>query len=455
MIRSSVSVLFVSLTLVTIGSTGLSLAAALPTMPPTGYDKGGKYPAGKVQDVNYQSPVTNSTRKMVVYTPPGYDPSKKYPVLYGVHGIGAWPSTIFDDWCCGGAFVSDNLLGEKKIEPLIMVAMDNNDVDSHRELFEAIMPYVESHYPVIADADHRAIYGYSLGGGVTFAEGLGHLDTFHHICPTSAANFNHPSDAAMFPNGGTEAKQKIKTLFISCGDADWDGFYPPNLATHNYCATNGIPHTWLSVPGGGHDGGVWRPAMWNCLQLAFPAASEGGTGGTSGSGGNTGAGGIGAGGAIGAGGKTGAGGSPAGGAIGADGGAGVGGSAAGGASSTGGSAAGGAISAGGSIGSGGRASAGGASGSGGATGSGGGAGSTNASGGSVGSGGTIHAGGANGHGGSSATPIKASDAGCTCRLGRGASGASSLGLFLVLGALLSARLGRRSHSVRGRRSSRS
>src|ERR1035437_5335026 len=118
-----VSVLFASLALVTTASSSLSFAASLPTMPPTGYDKGGQYPAGKVQDVNYQSPVTNSTRKMVVYTPPGYDPSKKYPVLYGVHGIGAWPSTIFDDWCCGGAFVSDNLLGEKKIEPIIMVAM--------------------------------------------------------------------------------------------------------------------------------------------------------------------------------------------------------------------------------------------------------------------------------------------------------------------------------------------
>jgi hypothetical protein len=102
---------------------------------------------------------------------------------------------------------------------------------------------------------------------------VGHLDMFHHICPTSAAPFNHPSDAAMFPNGGAEAKQKIKTLFISCGTADWDGFYPPNEATHNYCVANNIPHYWLAVQGGGHDGSVWRPAMWNFLQLAFPAKS--------------------------------------------------------------------------------------------------------------------------------------------------------------------------------------
>jgi enterochelin esterase-like enzyme len=262
----------VSLALVT--TANVSAAGSLPTMPPDGYDKGGRYPAGKVEELTYHSSVTNSDRKMEVYTPPGYSPSEKYPAIYAIHGIGAWPDTIFADWCVGAAFVSDNLLGEKKIRPTIIVAMDDNDVDTHRELFDAIIPYVESKYPVIADADHRGIYGYSMGGGATFAEGIGNLDTFHHISPSSATPFNHPSDADMFPNGGAEAKQKIKTLFISCGTADWDGFYPPNEATHKYCEANGIPHSWLSVEGGGHDGGVWRPAMWNFLQLAFPAGSD-------------------------------------------------------------------------------------------------------------------------------------------------------------------------------------
>lgn len=252
-------------------SSNLSLAAALPTMPQTGYDKAGLYPAGAVKDVNYYSSVTKSTRKMVVYTPPGYSTAKKYPVIYAIHGVDASPSTIFANWCVNAGTLSDNLIGEGKIQPVIIVAMDNNNVNSHNELFNAVIPYVESHYSAIADADHRGIYGYSMGGGVTLAEGIGHMDTFHHICATSATPFNHPSDANMFPNGGAEAKAKLKTLFLSCGTSDWDGFYPTNLATHNYCTANGIPHYWLSVQGGGHDAGVWRPAMWNFLQLAFPA----------------------------------------------------------------------------------------------------------------------------------------------------------------------------------------
>ena len=447
-------------------ATESARAAELPTMPPTGYDKRtATYPAGKIQDVNYQSKVTNSTRKMVVYTPPGYDPNKKYPVLYGIHGIGAWPSTIFDDWCCGGLYVADNLLGEKKIEPLIMVAMDNNDVDSHRELFEVIIPYVESHYPVIADADHRAIYGYSLGGGVTFAEGIGNLDTFHHICPTSAAPFNHPSDAAMFPNGGTEAKQKIKTLFISCGTGDWDGFYPPNEATHKYCVANSIPHTWLSVEGGGHDGSVWRPAMWNCLQLAFPATSSNGSGGAGGVGGNdSGAGGSAAGGTTARGGNTASGGatSGSGGAGGAgtasggaasdsggSGGAGMGSGSGGATSNSGGAKAGGAGGAGtggsatgGVNGSGGLTATGGATNTGGVIGSGGSAGSPGTSGGAVRTGGTTNAGST---GGSIVTPTT-SKSGCTFVPGRGTFGAPSGGMVVILGALLSARRWRRRRS---------
>jgi|GEM_PF-696284 len=250
----------------------LSLPAqTLPTMPPDGYDKGNISPSGKYNDVTYHSSITNSDRTMIVYTPAGYDPNHKYPVVYGIHGIGAWASTILDDWCAGGAFVSDNLLSQGKIQPVLIVAMDANDVDVGRELLEVIIPYIESHYQVIADADHRALYGYSLGGGQTFDIGMKNMDVFHHISPSSAAPFNHPSDADMFPNDGATVKQKLKTLFISCGTSDWDNFYPPNLATHDYLVAHNIPHYWLSVEGGGHDGSVWRPAMWNFLQMAFPA----------------------------------------------------------------------------------------------------------------------------------------------------------------------------------------
>lgn len=418
------------------------VAATLPAMPPDGYDKGGKYPAGKVQEITYHSSVTNGDRKMEIYTPPGYSTSQKYPAIYAIHGVGAWPDTIFADWCVGASAVSDNLLGQKKIQPVIIVAMDNNNVDSHKELFDVIIPYIESHYPVIADADHRGIYGYSLGGGVTFAEGIGHLDTFHHISPSSAAPFNHPSDKDMFPNGGAEAKQKIKTLFISCGTADWDGFYPPNETTHKYCDDNGIPNYWLAVQGGGHDGGVWRPAMWNFLQLAFPANDgSGGSGGSGGvSGGAGGNGGV-SGGAGGNGGSGGAAGS--GGIAGSHGGGGAGGAvgATGGAAGAGGGP--------GTAGSGGHAGA-----DGGASGATGGNAGGSAGSGSAGKAGTGAAGssggakdsgsaGKGGQGGSSVTTTSSGNSGCSYALGD--ARANSISALLLLGLVIVSQRRRRQH----------
>ena len=251
--------------------TGIStVAKAIDLSPnmPVGYDKRDQYPKGEIKDVYYYSNETRSQRKLNVYTPPGYSKDKKYPVIYAVHGINNTPWSIFADWCVEAGTLADNLIGEGKIQPVIIVAFDNNNVNSHNELFNNVMPFVENTYPIIRDADHRGIYGYSMGGGVTFAEGMGNLDTFHHVCPTSATPFNHPSDQQMFTE---TAKKKIKTLVLSCGDIDWCGFYNANKASHDYCERTGFNHYWLSVPGGNHDGGVWKPAMWYFLQLAFPA----------------------------------------------------------------------------------------------------------------------------------------------------------------------------------------
>jgi enterochelin esterase-like enzyme len=446
---------------VTLVFAGLSAAASmahaqtLPTMPSDGYDKNKNNPAGKVEDVKYHSSVTNGDRTMRVYTPPGYSASQKYPVIYAVHGIGAWPDTIFADWCVGAAWVSDNLLAAKKIQPVIIVAMDDNNVDSHKELIDNIIPFVEKTYPVVADADHRGIYGYSMGGGVTFAEGIGNMDLFHHVSPSSATPFNHPSDADMFPNDGAEAKQKLKTLFISVGTADWDGFYPPNEATHNYCVAHNIPHYWLAVQGGGHDGGVWRPAMWNFLQLAFPATTAAGTGGSSGAtGGSSGAGGVaGTSGSAGSAGSLGAGGTShrdagpaAGGGSGAAGSVGVGGAAVvGGAQAAGGTAGsyagtGGTHATGGTAGSGaGGAGSGGKSPSGGATAAPGGS-TSSGSGGSAGKG----LGGSTPSAvGGSASTVASTSSGCGCTVGASRGPAAVATLLVAMGMLVVRRRPRR------------
>lgn len=239
-------------------------------LPPSNYLQKGQYPAGTVKNYYYYSNVTNSQRKLVVYTPPGYNTNQKYPVVYSIHGIDNTPESIFQSWGADASIVCDNLIGSGQIEPTIIVAWDNNNIDTHKELFDNILPYVENTFSVVKDADHRAIYGYSMGGAFAFAEGMGNLDVFHHVCPTSALPALHPSDDQMFQGGSNYVKQRLKTLILSCGTSDWCGFYPSNLNTHNYCVQHNINHYWMSVQGGNHDSGVWAPAMYYLLKYAFP-----------------------------------------------------------------------------------------------------------------------------------------------------------------------------------------
>src|SRR6188508_2510150 len=76
-------------------------------------------PHGKIDTVLYQSKTVGTTRKALVYTPPGYSKNVKYPVLYLLHGIGGDEK----EWLKGGnpQLILDNLLAEKKIEPMIVV----------------------------------------------------------------------------------------------------------------------------------------------------------------------------------------------------------------------------------------------------------------------------------------------------------------------------------------------
>jgi len=55
-------------------------------------------PHGKIDTVRYSSQSAGTTRKALIYTPPSYSKSKRYPVLYLLHGIGGDEK----EWLNGG-----------------------------------------------------------------------------------------------------------------------------------------------------------------------------------------------------------------------------------------------------------------------------------------------------------------------------------------------------------------
>jgi enterochelin esterase-like enzyme len=243
----------------------------LPLMP-KGFDSQRENIArGKIETVEYDSKTAGDKRKMVVYTPPGYSKDRKYPILYLLHGAKYNETSWTKD---GGAahIILDNLHADKRIVPMVVV-MPNGHVQAtvgkgngtagfESELLNNVMPVAESRYAIQKDADHRALAGFSMGGGQSLPIGLKQLDKFAWLAGFSPAI---QGKANLVP--GPDDAKKIKLFYLACGDAD--SFFS---AINNYHASlekSNVHHVWNVYPGGQHNFTVWKNDLYQFLQLVF------------------------------------------------------------------------------------------------------------------------------------------------------------------------------------------
>jgi len=238
-------------------------------------------PAGKIDSIQYESKTVGSIRKALVYTPPGFSKSKKYPVLYLLHGIGGDEK----EWLNGGKpqIILDNLLAEGKIKPMIVVLPNGRAIKDdratgnirsqdkvqgfanfERDLLDDLIPFIEKKYPALKDRENRAIAGLSMGGGQSLNFGLGNLDKFAWVGGFSSAP-NTKLSEVLVPNP-EEAKKKLKLLWISCGDAD--GLITVSKRTHDYLFQKNVPHVYYIEPGV-HDFKVWKNGLYMFSQFLF------------------------------------------------------------------------------------------------------------------------------------------------------------------------------------------
>lgn len=262
--------------------TSSLLAQKIEKEGPKGFDKvKAGIPNGKVESLEYHSKTVGTTRKVTVYTPPGFSKNKKYPVLYLLHGIGGDEK----EWLNGGSpqVILDNLYSEGKIEPMIVVmpngrAMKDDSATGNimapdkvqafstfeKDLLNDLIPFIEKKYSTLKDRDHRAIAGLSMGGGQSLNFGLGNLDKFAWIGGfSSAPNTKMPQELVPNPE---EAKKKLKLLWISCGDNDW--LISNSKRTHDYLYKNDVPHIYYIEPGV-HDFKVWKNGLYMFSQFLF------------------------------------------------------------------------------------------------------------------------------------------------------------------------------------------
>src|SRR5579871_1923600 len=245
-------------------------------------------PHGEVHHHFYRSKVANDDRDYFVYTPPGYDPTKKqtYPVLYLLHGY----SDDASGWTAVGRanVILDNLIAQGKAKPMIvvmplgygtmeMVRVGWGGLSNHPEVREEnatkfteallteVMPKVEAEYRIDKDRNDTAIAGLSMGGSESLRTGLNHLDKFAWVGSFSAGGLPEPFDKD-FPGLDAKANQQLKLLWVACGTED--RLITPNRNLREWLKSKGINHTDIETPGM-HTWMVWRRNLVEFAPLLF------------------------------------------------------------------------------------------------------------------------------------------------------------------------------------------
>jgi enterochelin esterase family protein len=253
-------------------------------------------PHGDIRIRPYFSKVTGQWRRCFIYTPPGYDTNnrERYPVLYLHHGSGEDET----GWTFQGKanIILDNLIAAKKAVPMIIV-MDNGYATPLRptappqapaagqpgqapgraggsaggtQAFEQVLigeviPMIDSSLRTIADREHRAMAGLSMGGNQTLTITMRNLDKFAYIggfSGTMNGLSTAPLDPATYFNGafkdGAALNKKIKLLWLGMGTAEPDPFPGAIGAFKTMLDKAGVKYVYFESAGTAHEWLTWR-----------------------------------------------------------------------------------------------------------------------------------------------------------------------------------------------------
>jgi S-formylglutathione hydrolase FrmB len=166
----------------------LVTAAVLPGFTP--------FAAGPHGGVVLAGTFPGATRPGYVYLPPGYSRTRRYPVLYLLHGMPGSPS----EYLAGTdlAAFSDTAISVGRLRPFIAVlpaAGPGRGYDGEwagpweREVVEDV-PFVDAHLPTIAAPAGRVLAGLSAGGFGAVYIALRHPDLFGAV--ESWSGYFHP-----------------------------------------------------------------------------------------------------------------------------------------------------------------------------------------------------------------------------------------------------------------------
>ena len=246
---------------------------------------------GRVDCSSFKSRILHWPVRYCVMLPPGYEKegSKKYPVLYFLHGLGEGEQTLLRS---GGWGLIEDLRREKKIGDFLLVAPEGrasffiNSADGQDRyndfLLTEFLPYIESQYHIIRDRRARGVTGLSMGGFGALRLAFAHPELFSSVSAQSPALitetpkevnadlhdagplarllgqvFGNPINVAHWrQNDAFELARKDRiqissqAIYINCGDQDEYGFAAGATKMHKQLLADGIRHEFHLYPGG-------------------------------------------------------------------------------------------------------------------------------------------------------------------------------------------------------------
>jgi enterochelin esterase-like enzyme len=248
-----------------------------------GYYEIRNVPHGEIRINRYYSTVTNSWRRIFVYTPPGYDTAidEKFPALYLLHGGGEDET----GWAKQGKtdLIMDNLIADKKAVPMVVIMVDGNiplppfgeDIlkSFESELKECVIPFTERTYRIKRTPENRALAGLSMGGLQTLYAGINNTSLFSYLGVFSSGwilpmQSKLADEQYAFMEKNTDSINKnLKQFWIAMGGKEDIAWKNCQAMLAKFDDMN-IKYTYSEYPGG-HTWPVWRNDLFHFAQLLF------------------------------------------------------------------------------------------------------------------------------------------------------------------------------------------
>lgn len=238
-------------------------------------------PHGSVVHDYVESKVTGETERVLIYLPPDYmeNIERRYPVLYLQHGHGENEGC----WVNQGKmnYIFDNLIAEHKAEPAIVVmanGMRYEEVDGHRILryqkyeeflMKELMSYMDHKYRTIANKEHRAMAGLSMGSLQTSNITFNHSEYFSYVGVFSGfVQDIFTGDQDHLVEEKIDRFKSNVSLFYRAIGSD-DQYKPFFEADDEFLQKKRIDCVRKIYQGGQHEWKVWRHCFYDFMQMIF------------------------------------------------------------------------------------------------------------------------------------------------------------------------------------------